>query len=218
MKTKSFTNPPVEIGSNDPVSTQHSGGTPEGMQCGYVLYPKEGPALWFHEALFSTKARALDTGGQFSLFDQIAPKGFAAPPHFHSAVTDSFYIVDGELDYAVGDTVYYGVTAGGFIYIPHSTRHEFRVISDTARFLLLVTPGGFEGYFEDLGSPAQEFDLPPNGHRHLSGDEITAAKRKWGAMATNDPSLFCPLEERTKVMSAQRSVKVEAKSRPFSWL
>ena len=218
MKTKSFTNPPVEIGPHDPVCTQHSGGTPEGMQPGYVLYPKEGPAFWFHEALFSTKARALDTKGQFSLFDQIAPKGFAAPPHFHSAVTDSFYIVDGELDYAVGDTVYYGVTAGGFIYIPHSTRHEFRVISDTARFLLLCTPGGFEGYFEDLGSPAQEFDLPPAGHRHLSGDEITAAKRKWGAMATNDPSLFCPLEERTKVMAAQRTVKVEAKSRPFSWL
>jgi len=217
MKTKSFTNPPVEIGSNDPVATHQAGGTPEGMQPGYVLYAKEGPALWFHEALFSTKARARDTAGQFSLFDQMTPKGFAAPPHFHSAVTDSFYIVDGELDYAVGDTVYYGVTAGGFIYIPHSTRHEFRVISDTARFLLLCTPGGFEGYFEDLGSPAQEFDLPPNGHRQLLGDEITAAKRKWGAMATNDPSLFCPLEERAKVMSASRTVKFEAHSRPFSW-
>ena len=218
MKTTSFTNPPVEIGAKDPVCPTPSGGTPDGMSPGYVLYPNEGPALWFHEALFSVKARSVDTEGQFSLFDQVAPKGFAAPPHFHSDVTDSFYIVDGELDYAVGDTVYYGITTGGFIYIPHSTRHEFRVVSETAHFLLLCTPGGFEGYFEDLGSPAQEFDLPPTGHRHLLGSDVLAAKRKWGAMPTNDASLFCPIEDRAVLMEKQRTVRVESHSRPFSWV
>ena len=218
MKTLSFQNPPVEIGPNDPVATERAGGTPDGMQPGYVLYPKEGPAIWFHEALFSVKARTSDTDGQFSLFDQITPKGFAAPPHYHSAVTDSFYIIDGELDYAIGDTVYYGVTGGSFIYIPRMTRHEFRVISETARFLLICTPGGsFERYFEDLSSPAQEFDLPPTGHRQLLGAEVMEAKRKWGAMPTNDPSLFCPLDQRAKVMEANRTVLVPSKSAPFSW-
>lgn len=218
MKTLSFQNPPVEIGPNDPVATERAGGTPEGMQPGYVLYPKEGPALWFHQALFSVKARTSDTDGQFSLFDQIAPRGFAAPPHYHSVVTDSFYIINGELDYAIGDTIYYGVTAGSFIYVPRMTRHEFRVISETAQFLLICTPGGsFERYFEDLGSPAQEYDLPPTGHRHLLGDEVSAAKRKWGAMATNDPSLFCPLDQRAKVMEANRIVSVPSTAAPISW-
>ena len=218
MKMKSFQNPPSEIGPNDPVATNRAGGTPDGMQPGYVLYPKEGPALWFHEALFSTKARTSDTDGQFALFDQITPKGFAAPPHFHSGVADSFYIVNGELDYAVGDTVYYGVTAGSFVYIPRMTRHEFRVISETAQFLLLCTPGGsFERYFEDLGSPAREFDLPPTGHRQLLGDEVLAAKRKWGAMPTNDPSFFCPLHERQKIMEQNRTVKIPGKSGALSW-
>lgn len=101
MKMKSFQNPPSEIGPKDPVATKHASGTPDGMQPGYALRGNEGPALWFHEALFSVKARARDTEGQFSLFDQIAPRGFAAPAHFHAHVTDSFYIVDGTLDFAV---------------------------------------------------------------------------------------------------------------------
>ena len=57
MKTLSFETPVVEIGPNDPVATKRAGGTPDGMQPGYVLYPKEGPALWFHEALESRPGR-----------------------------------------------------------------------------------------------------------------------------------------------------------------
>lgn len=192
--TLSYLKQPVEIGATDPVSTTQSGGTPDGLAPGYVLPAGAGPASWFMQALFTMKARALDTNGQFSVVEQFAPRGFAAPAHTHSNTTEAFYVLDGEMDFAVGDTVYEGIVAGGFAYVPHSTRHEFRVISETAKFLLITTPGGFEKYFEALSSPAAAYELPPAGHRQLSPDEVIAAKRLYGAMPTNDGTLFEPRE------------------------
>ena len=192
--TLSYLKPPIEIDVNDPVSTTHSGGTPEGLAPGYVLPAGAGPATWFMQALFTMKARALDTNGQFSVVEQFAPRGFAAPAHTHSNTTEAFYVLDGEMDFAVGDTVYRGIVAGGFAYVPHSTRHEFRVVSETAKFLLITTPGGFEKYFEALSSPATAYELPSTEHRQLTPDEVIAAKRLYGAMPTNDGTLFEPRE------------------------
>lgn len=192
--TLSFLKPPVEIGPDDPVSTNRAGGTPEGLSPGYVLHADEGPAIWFMEALFTLKARALDTNEQFCVVEQLAPRGFAAPGHTHSNTTEAFYILAGVMDFAVGDTTYYGLTAGAFVYVPHSTRHEFRVVSQTAKFMLITTPAGFEKYFEALASPAEEYALPPARHRILSTEEIMAAKRRWGAMPSGDGTLFRALD------------------------
>lgn len=191
--TLSFTVPPTEIGDGDPVSALRAGGSPDGVAPGYCLEEGTGPALWFMEALFTMKARGLDTDHQFSLVEQYTPRGFAAPAHRHVGTSESFYVIDGTMDFAVGDTVFTGITGGGFIYVPRDTRHEFRVVSSTAKFLLITTPGGFEKYFEELSSPAEGNTFPIRPHRELSFEEITAAKKRWDAMATNDGTLLPPL-------------------------
>src|SRR5580704_15011749 len=97
--TLSFLKPPVKIEPDEPVATQHAKGSPEGLAPGYVLNSGEGPALWFMEALFTLKARALDTDNQFTIVEQLAPQGFAAPGHTHSNTTEAFYVLAGEMDF-----------------------------------------------------------------------------------------------------------------------
>jgi quercetin dioxygenase-like cupin family protein len=191
--TLSFTNPPAEIGDDEPVSALRAGGSPGGVAPGYYLQEGAGPALWFHEALFRMKARALDTDGQFNIVEQLTPRGFGAPAHRHEGASESFYVIDGTMDFAVGDTVFTGVSAGGFVYVPRGTRHEFRVVSSTAKFLLFTTPGGLERYFEELGSPAEGNTFPIRPHRDLTVEEVAAAKKRWDALATNDGTLLPPL-------------------------
>jgi hypothetical protein len=45
--------------------------------------------------------------------------------------------------------------------MPRDTPHTFRVDSDRAHFLELVTPGGFEQFHIDASDPAPSATLPP---------------------------------------------------------
>ena len=53
------------------------------------------------------------------------------------------------------------VSAGDSLYLPVGEDHAFRVRSDTARFLVLITPAGFERFFLEEGTPSEaDAELP----------------------------------------------------------
>jgi quercetin dioxygenase-like cupin family protein len=54
--------------------------------------------------IFSFLATAKDTGGAFSLIHCYFRKGFTPPPHYHTLEEESFFILEGEIDFHVGDT------------------------------------------------------------------------------------------------------------------
>jgi hypothetical protein len=62
-----------------------------------------------------------------------------------------------------------GVNAGSFIHIPKGTLHCFKNVgATTARMLALFTPGGFEGFFFEVGQPAIEGETaPPPGPEEI---------------------------------------------------
>ena len=101
-----------------------------------------------------------ETGGAFSLCEYTTPAGGPSPPlHVHEETDEAFYVLGGELECTVGDEV---VTAepGATVLVPRGTAHTFSATgSDPARFLLLYLPGGFEGYFEEMGEFLES--LPP---------------------------------------------------------
>jgi hypothetical protein len=45
-------------------------------------------------------------------------------------------------------------------FLPRHVPHTFKITSKRARFLIYITPGGFEGYFRDLGQRAEKIDDP----------------------------------------------------------
>src|SRR5688572_32365589 len=80
---------------------------------------------------------------------QIQPGG-GVDPHFHKRHSDSFYVLEGEVEFHVGDDVVHG-TPGTYVLAPPDVVHWFRNVSDEpVRMLNLHTPGGFAQYRREL--------------------------------------------------------------------
>lgn len=109
---------------------------------------------------FSFLATGKDTGNTFALLHCYFRKGFMAPPHFHKNEHESFYILDGELDFHVGEKRF-KAGVGELAVLPKNVPHYFNLVTDTAKALLLITPAGFETFFREFGKPAQTLELPP---------------------------------------------------------
>ena len=76
--------------------------------------------------------------------------GGGVEPHFHKGHSDSFYVLEGELEFHVGDEVVHA-TPGTYVLAPPNVVHWFRNVSDEpARMLNLHTPGGFVQYRREL--------------------------------------------------------------------
>jgi quercetin dioxygenase-like cupin family protein len=178
--TKSFEKtPPLEIADDQPVASEHAGGTPEGIAPGYHLGSGEGPAIWFQGGIITMKARQHDTDGQFGLTEWYGPRGMVAPGHVHEHEAEGFYIVDGNLDIGVGDAVYHA-TPGDYIYVPKQTVHDWIVTSASCKFLVFIIPGGFEHFFEELAEPALAATYPYTEHRQPPLEEIESVGAKYG--------------------------------------
>ena len=91
----------------------------------------------------------------------MAPKKDGAGPHFHKQHVDSFYVLDGELEFTVdGETV--KAHAGELVHVEPGVVHSFKnSSSDPVHFLNLHTPGmRFDEYIrrmdaDDDPDPAQ---------------------------------------------------------------
>ena len=129
----------------------------------YALAREEGQAVWFLGTLVVVKATGEQTGGAFGLIENVLPSGLASPYHAHRNEDESFYVLEGEMAFHVGDE---RVKAGpgAFVYGPRGVPHGFEVEGDApARILLQNHPAGFEGFPVEVGEPAEELVLPPAG-------------------------------------------------------
>ncbi|MBK5271410.1 MAG: cupin domain-containing protein [Bacteroidia bacterium] len=109
---------------------------------------------------FSFLVTGRDTGNAFALIHCYFRKGFTPPAHFHKYEDESFYILDGVIDFQAGDKKFIA-GVGEFVVLPKDVPHSFNLVTETAKALLLITPAGFETMFKELGTPAQTLDLPP---------------------------------------------------------
>ena len=102
-------------------------------------------------------AKQDDTHGEFGLYRiRLEPKTMGAAEHFHRTISESFYVLSGEVRLYNGER---WVTAGegDFLHVPPGGLHAFQNDSDDpVSLLLLFTPGApREEYFEKLGEYAQ---------------------------------------------------------------
>lgn len=127
----------------------------------YALASEEGQAVWFLGTLVIMKATGDETGGAFGLIDNLMPGGFASPYHMHRNEDESFYVVEGEMTFYVGEDRV-EAEAGAFVYGPRGVPHGFEVNgAEPARILRQNYPAGFEGFPVEVGEPAEELTIPP---------------------------------------------------------
>lgn len=146
---------------------------------GYVLHAGEGEALWFADGLLIYKSTAEQTSGGLAVAEITAPYGANSPLHRHHGEDEAWYILDGQLTFWLGDHQE-TASAGAFVFGPRGVEHSFRVDSVEARFLLFLTPAGFEDFTRACGWPATAPTLPPADLRPKNGELLVDAARTHG--------------------------------------
>jgi quercetin dioxygenase-like cupin family protein len=101
-------------------------------------------------ATYKTILDPSESGGSMSVLDTVSPHGWGPPRHIHHAEDEIFVILSGECEFWLeGETFTRG--PGETAFIPRGKEHTFRVLGDIpCRHLLILTPGGFEGFFADM--------------------------------------------------------------------
>ena len=92
-----------------------------------------------------------ETGGGFSLVEHpIAPRALAAPVHTHTREDEYSYVLAGRVGVLVGEEELVA-GPGDLVRKPRDIPHSFWNAGDEpARVLELISPAGFERYFEEL--------------------------------------------------------------------
>lgn len=131
----------------------------------FVRHRDEGAASWMLNGLVVTKATVAETGGAYGLMEHLLTPAANPPLHVHTDEEEGFYVLDGEIELEVdGDLVH--AAPGTFALVPRGAVHRFRVLSETARVLVLASApggapgGGVEAFFDAVGEPAPAPVLP----------------------------------------------------------
>ncbi len=106
------------------------------------------------------RARAEDTAGALGLVEGSFYRGFGPPLHVHRREDEAVYVLEGEIRIRQGEDEFVA-GPGAWVWGPRGIPHTFKVESESARALVIVTPGGFERMFEDGGVPLSESAEPP---------------------------------------------------------
>jgi mannose-6-phosphate isomerase-like protein (cupin superfamily) len=101
-------------------------------------------------------------GGAFSLVEHpMPPRRLAAPIHRHSREDEYSYVLEGRMGALLGDDVVYA-EAGDTVFKPRDQWHTFWNAGDTpARILEIIAPGGFEHFFDELGTAIESGAASP---------------------------------------------------------
>ena len=91
------------------------------------------------------------TGGRIAIVEHtLPPRALAAPLHRHSREDELSIVLSGRIGALLGDAVVCG-DAGAYVWKPRHQWHTFWNAGDAElRFIELLLPGGFDGYFARL--------------------------------------------------------------------
>ena len=113
----------------------------------YGIEVKNAPAYWSQDILWTILASSEQTGGSYSLMQELCSKHSGPPPQITLAVGAEKIVAK----------------AGSLAYIPARCVHSFRVDTQETRLLNFYLPGGFEHVITEIGVPAEARTLPPAG-------------------------------------------------------
>lgn len=100
------------------------------------------------------------TGGSFSLLENRSNGPSRTPVHVHAHDDETLFILNGAMQ-AIIDGEEHSLGTGESIFLPRGIPHQLMNVSDTpAHYLLLCTPGGFEGFLEEGGHALAPGEAP----------------------------------------------------------
>jgi len=103
-----------------------------------------------------------ESGGGFALVEHpMGSRALAAPMHRHSREDEYSFILEGRVGAYLGGQVVYG-EPGDLIFKPRGQWHTFWNAGDeAAKVLEIISPAGFEKFFEQITGLAERGELDP---------------------------------------------------------
>ncbi|MGC4027548.1 MAG: cupin domain-containing protein [Steroidobacteraceae bacterium] len=89
-----------------------------------------------------------DSGGRLNVQDEVWKAGFAVGPHFHRNHSETFYVLDGRVEWTVaGETQV--LSRGDAVHIPPNTVHSARALDNRPlHTLMFYNPSGYDEHLE----------------------------------------------------------------------
>ncbi len=147
-----------------------------------ILLPDQGQSVQLGGMGVIFKLFGDQTNGSVALVEHtVAPATLAAPPHSHRDEDEISYVLEGELTIQVGDHIIHAL-AGTLVVKPRGIQHTFwNTRATPARLLEIITPAGFEQYFQEMASLVTSGGLADPARRaalyekyHLTVDRTAA--------------------------------------------
>ena len=152
------------------------------MATAKVVRAGRGPQQWLGALGIRLMVSGAESSGGFALVEhRLKPRALAGPLHRHAHEDEYSFILEGKLGAKLGDELVYG-GPGDLITKPRGQWHTFWNAGDAeARLLEIISPAGFEHYFEEMvaisggGRPKPELAAPIRERYSLDVDMASIA-------------------------------------------
>lgn len=121
------------------------------------LQSGEGPNYaWENDHTF-VKAGAADTGGAYTLMEDNLKATFALGLHLHRQHAETFYILEGSVDFFV-DGEWMTAVPGTTLHVPPGVPHACMITPghEGGKMLMIFQPAGFDLYLAELAKFTDE--------------------------------------------------------------
>lgn len=114
-----------------------------------------------------------DSGGSFSAFENVTPPKQGPPLHLHHREDEWFYVASSKFIFEIdGNRTELG--QGGSVFAPRGLSHRWANSgTDTGVLVVMLTPGGFETFFDDVTQAIAKMGQVPH-------DELRAIYARHG--------------------------------------
>lgn len=154
------------------------------MSIAYLAQPAQQPTVeWLAGGTFSVLLDAAATNGQLGVGRFRVSKGEAPPYHKHLHEDEVFMLIKGTALLWCDDEEM-ELSEGGIVFLPRNIPHCYRITSNEADLLMMCTPGGFEGMFQQAGKAVTS---PRQPSAEPARDALVKAAADFGQVVLGPP-------------------------------
>ena len=124
-----------------------------------ILSSGEGTHLDVLGELITLLVSGKQTNGVFTVLSETSPPGGGTPLHTHHKEDEALYVLEGEYEIQCGDQMV-RAGPGSFVFAPREIPHRLTNVSaGPSKVLGVVSPAGFEGFWEEVSQLAPPPDI-----------------------------------------------------------
>jgi mannose-6-phosphate isomerase-like protein (cupin superfamily) len=160
-----------------------------------IVGPRDGKAGFLGSIGVRFMIDGAEAGDRFSLVEHpMSARALAAPLHRHTREDEYSYILEGRMGALLGDEVV-EAGPGDLVHKPRNQWHTFWNAGDEpCRILEIISPAGFEHFFEELSDMGGALAVAP--------EELAALNERYGLEM--DPGSVPGLLERFGLRMGER--------------